>query len=58
MPQDVNAKLQVYAKNTLYIGTASNDLSYNIFHRMTDLAATREMTARLKAMIVAAGTSN
>lgn len=58
MPKDVNAKLQVYFSTVTYIGTASSDLTSSIVRREIDLAATKEMTARIKAMIVSAGTSN
>ena len=55
MPQDANAKVQIYAKAVAYVGTASNDLTYNVYHQMVDRGATREMTARFRAMLAAAG---
>jgi len=56
MAQGNNEKLQIYATDTLYVGTASTDLTTNIIRRLN--ALTGDMTARLKAMIVSAGSKN
>lgn len=56
MPQENNSKLQTYLVGTVFVGTASTDLTTNIVRRLLQL--TGEMTARLKAMIVSSGTSN
>lgn len=56
MPEENNSKLQTYLTNTVYVGTASTDVTTNIIRRLKQL--TGEMTARFKAMIVSAGTSN
>lgn len=56
MPQGVNEKVQIYAVGTLYVGTSSTDLTTNLIRRLKEL--TGDMTARLKSIIVSAGTSN
>ena len=56
MPQENNSKMQVYFATVLYIGTSSTDLTTNIVRRLA--ALTGEMTARLKSIIVSAGSSN
>lgn len=57
MPQqENNSKLEVYFQNVLYVGTASLDVTTNLTRRMA--ALTGDATARLKAIIVAAGGSN
>lgn len=56
MPQENNGRLQTYLTTVVYVGTASTDLTTNIIRRLA--ALTGEMTARFKAMIVSAGTSN
>lgn len=57
MPQqDTEGKLENYFQTVLYIGTASLDVTTNITRRMA--ALTGDATARLKAIIVAAGGSN
>lgn len=56
MPQGNNEKVQVLLVGTTYLGQASTDLTTNICRRLREL--TGDMTARLKAIIVAAGSSN
>ena len=56
MPQGNNEKLQIYLVGTVYVGTASTDLTTNIVRRLA--ALTGEMTARLLGMIVSAGSKN
>lgn len=56
MPQGNNEKLQVYFATVLYVGTASTDVTTSIMRRLA--ALTGDMTARLKAMIVTAGSKN
>lgn len=56
MPKDNNSLLQIYLVGTVYVGDASTDLTTNIMRRLREL--TGEMTARFKAMIVSAGSSN
>lgn len=56
MPQEVNAKVQTLLVGTTYAGTASGDLTTNTIRRLKEL--TGEMTARFKAIVAAAGTSN
>lgn len=56
MPQENNGFLQTYLTNTVFIATASLDLTTNVIRRLGQL--TGDMTARLKAMIVSSGTSN
>jgi hypothetical protein len=56
MPQECNAKMQIYFDQVLYVGTDSADLTTNLVRRLKEL--TGEMTARFKAIIVAAGSSN
>lgn len=53
----LEAMLQIYFKNVLYVGTASNDVTTNLVRRIGQLTHP-EITARVKAIIVAAGTSN
>jgi hypothetical protein len=52
----LNEKVQTYLTVTVYPGTASTDVTFNIIRRLKEL--TGDMTARLKAIIVSAGTSN
>ena len=56
MPQAINEKLQVYFKGVLYVGTASSDMTTNLVRRIA--ALTGDVTARVKAIIVSAGTKN
>lgn len=54
MPQGNNEKVQTYCLTTLsYVST---DLTTNLIRRIN--ALTGDVTARIKAIIVAAGTSN
>ncbi len=55
-PQGVNEYLWIYLHDTVYVATPSNDLTTLIVRRLA--ALTGDMTARFKAMIVSAGTSN
>lgn len=48
-----NGKLQNHLVGTVFAGTASTDLTTNVVRRIA--ALTGEVTARLKAMLVAAG---
>lgn len=57
MAQGNNEKLWVYLHDSLYAATPSEDLTTMITRRMAALTNS-EMTARLKAMIVTAGSSN
>lgn len=54
MPQGNNEKVQTYALNTLLY--VSLDVTTNIIRRLN--ALTGDMTARLKSIIVSAGSSN
>jgi hypothetical protein len=56
MAQGVNEKVQVYLIGTVFVGTNSTDLTTNWIRQMK--ALTGNMTARMKAIIVSAGTSN
>jgi hypothetical protein len=56
MPKGNNGTLQVYLTGTVYVGTASTDLTTNIMRRLKELSG--DMTARLKAMIVSGGDKN
>jgi hypothetical protein len=56
MAQENNSLLQTYLVGTVYLGSASTDLTTNMIRRLLEL--TGEMTARLKAMVVSAGGSN
>lgn len=56
MPQGNNEMVQTLLVTVTYVGTASTDVTTNIVRRLKEL--TGEMTARLKSIIVAAGTSN
>lgn len=53
MPQEHNSKMGTYLTNTIYVGTASTDLTTNIARRLKEL--TGEMTARFKAIVASAG---
>jgi hypothetical protein len=54
-----NTLLQKYLREVVYPGVSSTDLTSNVSRRLIGLAPTyQEMTARLKAMIVAAGGTN
>lgn len=55
-PQACNEKVQTYLKGLYPLPTAP-DLTSNWIRRMNQLTQ-KEMTARFKAVIVAAGTSN
>lgn len=55
MAKDDNAKVQEYLNETVY-ADASKDLTTNIIRRLKQL--TGDMTARFKAIISSAGTSN
>lgn len=56
MAQGIDGKVQVYLATVVYVGTASTDLTTNWIRRMN--ALTGDLTARLKAIIVSAGTKN
>lgn len=56
MAQHENDKIQKYLTGTVYVGTASSDLTTNLIRRLKELSG--DMTARLKAIIVSSGTSN
>lgn len=52
----LDGKVQTYLTNTVFPASASSDLTTNLIRRLK--ALTGDMTARLKAIIVSAGTSN
>jgi hypothetical protein len=52
----VGSKTHAYLTGTVYVGTASTDVTTNIIRRLKEL--TGDMTARLKSIFVSAGTSN
>lgn len=56
MAQGNNEKMQIYFVGTLYVGTASKDVTTSIVRRLA--ALTGDMTARLKSIIVSAGSKN
>jgi hypothetical protein len=56
MPErDANSLEQVHLVTVVYAGGASADLTTNVSRRLKALAVPVEMTARLKAMLLAAG---
>lgn len=56
MPQEVNAVVQTFLKVTVYLGVSSDDATTTLIRRLNELSG--DMTARWKAVIAAAGTSN
>lgn len=53
MPQGINEKTEAYLVGTVYVGTASTDLTTNLVRRLKEL--TGQMEARWKSIIASAG---
>lgn len=56
MAQGNNEKSQVYFATVLYVGTSSTDVTTSFVRRMA--ALTGDMTARLKSILLSAGSPN
>lgn len=56
MAGETNSKLQTYLTNTVFVGTASTDLTFNLIRQLKTL--TGDMTARFKSILASAGAPN